>query len=90
MVWTAAQFTWANGGEAVGLIPTRYPATANQDDDRLKLARMTQWQQIAEGEFEGLGQRVLATDVDEHSLLEVREIVLHPPSEDTPTADSNG
>jgi type VI secretion system protein ImpE len=90
MVWTAAQFTWANGGEAVGLIPTRYPATANQDDDRLKLARMTQWQQIADGAFEGLGQRVLATDVAEHSLLEVREIVLHPPGEDLQTADSNG
>ena len=26
-VWTPAYFTWANGGETVGLIPTRYPGT---------------------------------------------------------------
>ena len=24
MVWTPSQFTWSNGGTAVGLIPTRY------------------------------------------------------------------
>src|SRR5260370_383324 len=27
LVWLPAQFTWANGGEAAGLIPTRYPGT---------------------------------------------------------------
>jgi len=80
LVWTAAQFTWANGGQSVGLIPTRYPGTSEQGDGRLRLARMTEWQEVAEGVFEGLGQRVLATDADEYSLLEVREIVLRSPA----------
>jgi type VI secretion system protein ImpE len=91
LVWTAAQFTWANGGQSVGLIPTRYAGTMDQSDGRLRLARMTQWQEITDGEFEGLGQRVLATDVDEYSLLEVREIVLNPTTEESPEpADTNG
>jgi type VI secretion system protein ImpE len=76
LVWTAAQFTWANGGQSVGLIPTLYSGTADQSDGRLRLARMTEWREITDGLFEGFGQRVLATDVDEYSLLEVREIVL--------------
>jgi len=81
LAWTAAQLTWSNGGQSVGLIPTRYAATVDQADGRLRLARMTQWREVADGVFEGLGQRVLATDVDEYSLLEVREIVLNSATE---------
>jgi type VI secretion system protein ImpE len=91
LVWAPAQFTWANEGQVVGLIPTRYSATAGQGDGRLRLARMTEWREVADGVFEGLGQRVLATDVDEYSLLEVREIVLQSATEDAAApADTDG
>ncbi|MFG0304814.1 MAG: type VI secretion system accessory protein TagJ, partial [Phycisphaerales bacterium JB040] len=39
MVWTAAQFTWANDGQAVGLIPTRYPGSPDSPDPMVRLAR---------------------------------------------------
>jgi type VI secretion system protein ImpE len=81
MVWTAGQFTWANGGQSVGLIPTRYVGTTGENDGRLQLARSTEWRELADDVFEGLGQRVLATDSDEYSLLDVREIVLRQVSE---------
>ena len=42
VVWTPAQFSWANEGKAVGLIPTRY-AGASHEDDAIKLARKTEW-----------------------------------------------
>lgn len=76
LVWTPAQFQWANGGQAVGFIPTRYPGTEKAGDDRLRLSRMTEWRSDEDGFQTGLGQRLLATDVDEYALLGIREIKL--------------
>jgi type VI secretion system protein ImpE len=68
-VWTAATFTWANGAQAVGLIPTRYDGSIDGDDDAIKLARRTEWQ----GE-RGLGQRMFASDAADYALMDVRTI----------------
>lgn len=75
-VWTPAQFLWQNGGEAVGFIPTRYAGTLSVEDDLLKLARKTEWQECAEGAYAGLGQRMFATDSADYSLLDIRKIAL--------------
>jgi type VI secretion system protein ImpE len=77
LVWVPAQFTWSNEGEALGFIPARYPGSEHSEDDRVRMARRTQWQDIGEGAFAGLGQRVLATSGPELGLLEVRELVLN-------------
>ncbi len=76
MVWVEAQFTWTNGGQAPGLIPTRYAGSESCDDGDLRLARQTSWKELDGGHFVGLGQRMLATDRGEYSLLEVRSILL--------------
>jgi type VI secretion system protein ImpE len=76
MVWLPAHFTWSNGGEGVGLIPTRYPGTENSGDTALCLARKTDWVDTPGGGVEGLGQRMLATDRGEFPMLEVRDIQL--------------
>jgi type VI secretion system protein ImpE len=75
-VWIPAQFTWANGGEAVGLIPTRYPGSEASEDNSIRLARKTDWCAAGEGSATGLGQRMLVTDEAEFPLLEVRSIKL--------------
>lgn len=76
LVWAPATFTWANEGQAVGLIPTRYPGSEASPDSTIRLARRTEWQEPAEGLFLGLGQRLLATDTGEHPLLDARSIEL--------------
>lgn len=75
MVWSPAHFIWANGGEAFGFIPTRYVGSQSADST-LALARKTEWQALSDTDYSGLGQRVLATDVDDYPLLEIREICL--------------
>jgi type VI secretion system protein ImpE len=75
-VWTVAQFRWSNGGEAVGLIPTRYPGSDRTEDSLIQLARKTQWTERQPGVYEGLGQRLLATNADDYSLLDIRSILL--------------
>ena len=80
-VWMPAQFTWANGGEMVGVIPTRYPGSESSDDHQIRLAQRTEWDEQAHG----LGQRMLATDAGEYSLMDIREIVLDTVSPDAPS-----
>ena len=76
MVWMPAQLTWANGGEAVGLIPTRYPGSQASTDGAIRLARKTDWLQPAQDLYLGLGQRMLATDAGEFPLMDIRLIEL--------------
>ena len=77
MVWMPAQLQFENGGEMVALIPTRYPGSESSDDGLITLARKTVWQEVAPETHHGLGQRVLATDVAEVPLLDVRKLVVH-------------
>jgi len=79
LVWLPAQFIWTNQGEAMGFIPVRYPGSESIDDDSIRMARKTEWKEVAPQIFHGLGQRLLTTDAAEVGLLEVREIVLTPP-----------
>jgi len=76
LVWMPAQFTWSKGGEAVGLIPSRYPGSERSEDDAVRMSRKTEWREIAPDEFAGLGQRLLATSADELGLMEIRELTL--------------
>ena len=75
-VWMPAQLTFANGGESVALIPTRYPGSEAHADDMIRTARKTEWNQVAEGTFLGLGQRMYATDAGERALMDARRIDL--------------
>jgi type VI secretion system protein ImpE len=64
----------------MGYIPTRYPLSENSDDDAIRLARKTEWQEIADNSYSGLGQRVLTTDSADHGILDVRELVIQAPA----------
>jgi type VI secretion system protein ImpE len=90
LVWAPANFTWTNGGTTVGFIPSRYPNSHASDDGHVRLARKTEWIEQAEDLYHGLGQRMLATDVDEYPLLQVRSIVVgDAPAEAPAVADGS-
>lgn len=78
MVWTPVTLTFTNGGSNVALVPTRYPGVENLSDDRLRMARSTEWQAIGDDTWIGCGQRMLVTDSAEYALLDVRLIELQP------------
>ena len=75
-VWMPAHFEFINGGDVVGLIPTRYPDTDLAAGDLLALSRRTDWRETVPGVFVGLGQRLIATDAGEHALMDIRSVVL--------------
>ena len=80
VVWMPAHFMFSNGGEAVGVIPTRYPGSESADDAQVRLARKTIWNETAPDVFHGVGQRILSTDGGDHPLMDVRSIIMEPPS----------
>lgn len=80
-VWAPAHFLFTNGGEAVGVIPTRYPGSEASSDGLIQLARKTEWVEAQDGEYTGLGQRLLVTDAGEFALLDVRSLEFDEPAE---------
>lgn len=76
-VWTPATLTTANGGEVVALIPTRYAGTIERGDDAAKLARKTEWVDQGHDTFTGVGQRLLATDLGDHAIMDIRKLTLN-------------
>lgn len=84
LVWMPAHFTWANGGESVGLIPTRYPGSESAADPDLRRARRTEWLEQPGETYIGLGQRMFFTDGGEYPLLDVRSITLESGADESP------
>ncbi len=76
LVWMPAFFTWANGGESVGLIPTRYPGSEASEDPEVRRGHKTEWLEQSGGAFVGQGQRMFFTDSGEYALMEIRHITL--------------
>ena len=79
-VWSAAHFTWSNGGETFGMIPSRYPGSETSEDAAIRLSRKTDWECVGDeadpSQYIGHGQRMLATDVDEFALFQIRSLEL--------------
>jgi type VI secretion system protein ImpE len=71
------RFIWSNGGDSVGLIPTRYPESEKSPDPLIRLARKTEWLEPAPNLYIGQGQRLLATDGGEFALMDVRQVRLN-------------
>jgi type VI secretion system protein ImpE len=76
-VWMPAHLDFVNGGEAVALIPTRYPGSEQSSDGLIVLGRKTIWEEMGPDAHRGLGQRLLTTNVDDVPLMEVRTILLN-------------
>ncbi len=72
-VWMPAHIQWETEGESFVLIPTRYPFSADKDS-KLALSRQTEWVEKVEGSFIGYGQRLYATNENDYSILDVRDV----------------
>lgn len=91
LVWMPAHLQFENGGEVVGLIPTRYPGSERSDDGLVVLARKTIWEEVSPDVHHGLGQRILTTDAGDVPLLDVRELVIRTAvAEAAPAAADHG
>ncbi len=56
------------------LIPALAPLSAQHADREVRLGRVTEWQEIEDGEQAPIGQKLLLVDDEEFPILEVREL----------------
>lgn len=86
-VWMPAHFVFENGGESVGLIPTRYVGSEASADGLIALSRKTDWQEPISGFYTGLGQRLFTTNEGDSPLMDLRAITFNAlPSDATDAA----
>jgi type VI secretion system protein ImpE len=74
-VWLPAQLSFDNGGQAVAMVPVRYPGSEASSDGAILMARRTEWRDAGGDRWIGLGQRVLTTDAGDVDLLAARDLV---------------
>ncbi len=72
LVWQPAEIVLSNESTVHAFLPVRYPGSESADDDAIRLARATSWIERRNGEQLGQGQRLLATDLGDHALLDIR------------------
>jgi type VI secretion system protein ImpE len=76
VVWMPARLRLETSVEVAALLPARYPGSEVDPDGAIRLGRKTAWDEVAPTTYHGRGQRMLATDADEYSLLDLRTIEL--------------
>ncbi|MBX3322755.1 MAG: tetratricopeptide repeat protein [Phycisphaeraceae bacterium] len=80
-VWTPVSLRWVNGGDAMGLIPTRYPGSEIHDDYAIRMSRRTEFVDLGDEMFVVFGQRMWATDVGEFPIMQTRRIEFDHPQQ---------
>jgi type VI secretion system protein ImpE len=58
------------------LLPALTPSAWRQTDPELQLGRATDWEELPDGQFAPVGQKMLRIDGREVPLLEIRQLVL--------------
>jgi type VI secretion system protein ImpE len=56
------------------LVPALAPLSAQHSDREVRLGRVTEWQELADGDQAPIGQKLLLVDDEEFPILEVREL----------------
>jgi type VI secretion system protein ImpE len=75
LLWIASQITTWEGLTLNCYLPVLYPESFLNEDDRLKLGRMTDWVSMNGGLLKGTGQHVFRVGEDEVGILEIREMI---------------
>ncbi len=70
------QFKGLDLGEVI--IPALTPLSAEDPNDHVRLGRVTEWRELADGTSVPVGQKMLLVDGEEFPILEVRELDIAP------------
>lgn len=88
LVWAPGEVMLPNEGRVAVLIPTRYPGTelaSSTEADELKRSKRTEWTEVHPDMWFGTGQRLWASDLGEHAILDTRLISMDASTAATPS-----
>lgn len=79
LIWVPGRITAWNGLTLNCFFPVIYPGSNTHPDDRIKMGRMTDWEDAGGGFFRGRGQHVYQVGEADVPILEMGEVLFDPP-----------
>jgi len=74
LLWIPTRVEALDGTIGEVFVPALYAGSSESSDDNARLGRMTDWKEIGEGLYAGVGQRLFLVDDAEEPALEARTI----------------
>lgn len=78
LIWVPGRITAWNGLALNCFFPVVYPGSSAHPDDRIKMGRMTDWEEAGEGFYRGRGQHIYQVGGEDVPILEMGEVLFHP------------
>ncbi len=85
LVWMPATIETTDK-EMKAHIPVLYVNSGKHADDMVRLGRMTDWRELGEELYAGVGQRVFAVDGEERTALEIRSLTFDGAEDEKPVS----
>jgi type VI secretion system protein ImpE len=80
LVWARARIESVDGTAGEVFVPTLYAESGVHADDRVRLGRMTEWEEAGEDLYRAAGLRLFTLDEQEKQMFEAREIEFDAPA----------
>lgn len=74
LLWTPATLEAGDGAAGDVFLPVLYVSSHSEENDQLRLGKITDWRGLGDGLAGGAGQKTFLVDNSELSILEIREI----------------
>jgi type VI secretion system protein ImpE len=85
LLWRRAHMIVRDGPDGEVYLPTLYPGAAAESDDRLRLARLTEWRGGEGAPVRGVGQRMYQAGGEDVAILEVQTLTFDAPAPSAPS-----
>lgn len=79
LLWVSAQVTTWEGYAMNCYLPVLYPGSSSQQDERIRLGRLTDWLSLGNGLARGVGQHVFEVGGRDMAILELGEVTFNFP-----------
>jgi type VI secretion system protein ImpE len=89
LIWVRAHMVVQNGPDGEVYLPSLYPGTATEADDRLRLGRFTDWRGGEAAPVRGVGQRTFLIGEADRPILGLQELSIQLPSAPIPTSEGS-
>ena len=73
-IWVPAHIETVDGTVGQMFIPALYALSSEHQSEEIKLGRITDWQDVGDNVFEGIGLRMFFSDDSEHPILDIRNM----------------
>ncbi|HIJ88271.1 MAG TPA: hypothetical protein HPP97_11425 [Desulfuromonadales bacterium] len=78
-IWAPGRIVTWDGLTIECFLPVLYPGTSTFAGDQIRMGRMTDWIDLGNQNYQGVGQHLFMVGNQEKSLLELGEITFNPP-----------